>query len=49
MLEIYWILLINSLITIVVCGWIFKYFDTVFNHQSNIIDKILKLISIEEE
>jgi len=49
MLEIYWILLINSLITLVVCGWIFKYFDTVFNHQAEITDKILRHLNSEEE
>lgn len=41
MIQIYWILLINSLITLFVCGWMFRYFDSVFNNQSNLIDIII--------
>lgn len=41
MIQIYWTLLINSLITLFVCGWMFRYFDTVFNNQSDLIDKII--------
>ena len=41
MIQIYWILLVNSLITIFVCGWMFKYFDTVFNNQADILDEII--------
>ena len=38
----YWIILINSIITLLVCGWIFKYFDSVFNSQVEITEKIIK-------
>lgn len=41
MIQIYWILLINSLITLFVCGWMFRYFDSVFNNQSDLLDKII--------
>jgi len=49
MIQIYWILLINVLVTLVVCGWMFKYFDNVFTAQANITDKIINSITIEEE
>jgi len=40
-MESYWIILINSVITLLVGGWIFKYFDSVFKSQVEITDKII--------
>ena len=45
MIESYWIILINCLITLFVCGWIFKYFDLVFKSQVEITDKIINHLS----
>jgi len=43
-METYIILLINSIITILVGGWLFRYFDLIFNTQADLIDKILKIL-----
>lgn len=40
-METEWILFINGLITFVIAGLLFQYFDNLFNAQADLIDRIL--------
>lgn len=42
MIESYWIILINSIVSLLVGVWIFKHFDSVFKSQVDITEKIIK-------
>lgn len=41
-MEIIYFALFNLAFTLVGLGWIFNYFDEVFNAQADLIDRILK-------
>lgn len=41
-MEIIYLALFNMAFTIMGLGWIFKYFDEVFNAQADLIDRIIK-------
>jgi len=41
-MEVLYLFLINLLVMLAGIGWLFHYFDTVFNAQADLIDKILK-------
>jgi hypothetical protein len=38
----WYLVLINAIITLLIGGWLFKYFDDLFNAQADLIDRILK-------
>ena len=42
MIEGHWIILINSIVSLLVGVWIFKHFDSVFKSQVDITEKIIK-------
>ena len=42
-----YLILINAAITLLIGGWLFKYFDDVFNAQADLIDRILKNSNIQ--
>ena len=42
-----YLILINAVITLLIGGWLFKYFDDVFNAQADLIDRILKNSNIQ--
>ena len=41
-MDLIYLAIINLGLTIVAVGWLFKYFDEVFNAQADLLDRILK-------
>ena len=40
-----WLILINAIMILGVGGWLFKYFDTLFTAQADLIDRILQMVT----
>jgi hypothetical protein len=40
-METYLMIFITALLCMIPVGWVFKYFDGVFNTQADLIDKII--------
>ena len=41
MMDFTWIILINSIITLIVCGAMYSYFMGLFDMQAELMDKVL--------